>query len=117
MICNAGESKSSKPNNEKFKDWEKMFNQNFFSATNIIESSKNHLIKSKGLIIGISSAAGSKVLRGAPITYSTSKAALSFYLQSLSHYMGQRVRVNIITPGNILFAGSIGKKIKKINQK
>ena len=115
LICNAGESKSSKPNNEKFKDWEKMFNQNFFSATNIIESSKNHLIKSKGLIIGISSAAGSKVLRGAPITYSTSKAALSFYLQSLSHYMGQKgVRVNIITPGNILFAGSTWeKKLKK----
>ena len=119
LICNTGESKSSKPNSEKFKDWKKMFDQNFFSATNVIESSKNHLIKSKGLIIGISSAAGSKVLRGAPITYSTSKAALSYYLQSLSLYMGQKgVRVNIITPGNIMFAGSTWeKKLKKNRSK
>ena len=119
LICNAGESKSSKPNYEKFKDWKKMFDQNFFSATNIIESSKKHLIKSKGLIIGISSAAGSKVLRGAPITYSTSKAALSYYLKSLSFYMGEKgVRVNIITPGNIMFVGSTWeKKLKKNRSK
>ena len=96
-----------------------MFDQNFFSATNIIESSKKHLIKSKGLIIGISSAAGSKVLRGAPITYSTSKAALSYYLKSLSFYMGEKgVRVNIITPGNIMFVGSTWeKKLKKNRSK
>lgn len=119
LICNAGESKSSKPNSERFRDWKKMFDQNFFSATNIIESSKKYLIKSKGLIIGISSAAGSKVLRGAPITYSTSKAALNYYLQSLSLYMGHKgVRVNIISPGNIMFAGSTWeKKLKKDRSK
>ena len=115
LICNAGESKSCKPNKENYKDWNKMFNQNFFTTSNLIENSKKYLVASKGEIISISSAAGIKFIKGAPITYSTAKAAINFYLQSLSSYLGsQGVRVNIIAPGNILFKGSTWeKKIKK----
>jgi len=115
LICNAGESKSCKPNTENYKDWIKMFNQNFFTTSNLIENSKKYLIASKGEIVSISSAAGIKFIKGAPITYSTAKAAINFYLQSLSSYLGsQGVRVNIIAPGNILFKGSTWeKKIKK----
>ena len=29
LICNAGQSKSSKPNKENYGEWVKMFNQNF----------------------------------------------------------------------------------------
>ena len=112
LICNAGQSKSSKPNKEHYEEWVKMFNQNFFTTSNLVENAKKYLKVSRG---EISSAAGSKVLRGAPITYSTAKAALNFYLKSLSTYLGKEgVRINIIAPGNILFKGSTWeKKIKK----
>ena len=53
LICNVGESKSSS-NKENFPEWKKMFNQNFFTATNAIEASKK-IIESKGSIICISS--------------------------------------------------------------
>ena len=76
IICNAGESKSSQPNNENFKEWNKMFKQNFFTASNVIESSKKYLEKTNGKIICISSICGNELVKGAPITYSTAKAAL-----------------------------------------
>ena len=76
--------------------------------------SKN-LIKNKGKIICISAGAGTKFVKGAPITYSTAKAALNFYLQGLAFYLGQEgVRINIVAPGNTMFKGSTWwKKIKK----
>ena len=119
LICNVGESKSCLPNKENFSDWNKMFNQNFYSATNAIESSKKKLTQNKGSIICISSICGNELVKGAPITYSTSKAALNFYLKSLSHYLSfLGVRINIVSPGNIYFKGSVwDKKMKKDKKK
>jgi NAD(P)-dependent dehydrogenase (short-subunit alcohol dehydrogenase family) len=115
IVCNIGSSKSCKPSNENYNEWIKTFNQNFFSTTNAIESSKKYLLKSKGSIICISSICGNEFIRNAPITYSTAKAALNFYAKSLSHYLGPKgVRINIISPGNLLFNGSVWeKKLKK----
>tara|TARA_B100001057_G_scaffold476480_1_gene544560 strand:+ start:45486 stop:46247 length:762 start_codon:yes stop_codon:yes gene_type:complete len=115
LVCNIGESKSCIPTKETYNEWIKMFNQNFFSAANIIECLQKNLVKSKGKIICISAGAGTKFVKGAPITYSAAKAALNFYLQSLAFYLGQEgVRINIIAPGNTMFKGSTWwKKIKK----
>ena len=116
VICNAGESKSCSPGKENFMDWEKMFKQNFFSASNIIENTKKHLIKSSGKIICISSICGNEIIKGAPITYSTAKAALNFYVKSLSHYLPKNVSINIISPGNILFKNSLWERKMKLNK-
>ena len=119
LICNIGESKSSLPNKETYEEWKKMFDQNFYTAINAIEASKKYLIKSKGSIICISSICGNELIKGAPITYSVSKAALNFYAKSISHYLGQQgVKINVISPGNLMFKNSVWyKKIKKNKNK
>ena len=117
VICNAGESKSCKPGKENFKDWNKMFNQNFFSASNVIENSKIYLKKTNGKILCISSICGNELIKGAPITYSTAKAALNFYVKSLSHYLPKNITINLISPGNILFNNSVWDKKIKVNKK
>jgi len=119
LICNVGESKSSLPNKENFYEWQKMFKQNFFTSTNAIEAAKKKLIESKGSIICISSICGNELVKGAPITYSTAKAALNFYIKSLSHYLSfQGVKINAVSPGNIFFKGSVwDKKMKKNKNK
>ena len=50
-----------------------MFGQIFYYS-NIIENTKKYLEKSKGKIICIS-VCGNELIKGSPITYSTSKAA------------------------------------------
>lgn len=117
IICNAGESKSCSPNTENFKEWNKMFNQNFFTSSNVIESSKKYLQKTNGKIICISSICGSELIKGAPITYSTAKAALNFYVKSLSHYLPKNITINLISPGNILFEGSVWDRKIRENKK
>ncbi|MDC0393496.1 SDR family oxidoreductase [Candidatus Pelagibacter sp.] len=117
VICNAGESKSCSPNNENFNEWNKMFKQNFFTASNTIESAKKFLEKTKGKIICISSICGNELIKGAPITYSTAKAALNFYVKSLSHYLPKNISINLVSPGNILFQGSVWDKKIKENKK
>jgi len=118
IVCNVGSGKSAKPGMENYQDWQMSLKKNFFSATNIIEASKKHLIKSKGNIICISSICGSEYIEGAPITYSVAKSALNSYVKMSSKILGKKnVRINAISPGNIFFKGSDWEKKLKKNKK
>ena len=107
LVCNVGSGDSCKPGEENYDEWLKMFNINFLSATNMIEASKNYLINSKGSIVCISSICGNEVIKEAPIPYSVAKSALNSYVKSISIPLGEfGIRINAISPGNILFQGS-----------
>ena len=107
IVCNVGSGKSVKPGNENYEEWQKVFNQNLWSTTNIVEAGKVALKKTNGVFICISSICGHEVIDNAPITYSTSKAALNFYIKAISRPLGKEgIRINGISPGNILFKGS-----------
>ncbi len=111
LVCNVGSGRSVRPGQESYEEWQKVFAKNFFSTTNIIESCKHKLKETKGSIICISSICGHEVIDNAPITYSTAKAALNFYIKGISRSLGKDgIRINGISPGNILFEGSIWEK-------
>ena len=114
LICNVGSGNSVPPGEETYAEWQKSFAQNLWSATNVIEASRNSLIKSKGVIVCISSICGHEVISGAPITYSAAKAALNSYVRGSARSLGAHgVRINAVAPGNIIFAGSVwDKKLK-----
>ena len=84
IICNVGSGASVAPGEETHREWLRVLGQNFFSATNIIESGVKHLRETKGIIICISSICGSEVVPGAPITYSVAKTALNAYVKGIS---------------------------------
>ncbi len=115
LICNVGNGKSVPPGNESPEEWQKVFANNLWSTTNMVEASWDLLSKNKGVVVCISSICGIEVIPSAPITYSTAKAALNHYVKSISKPLGKHgVRINAIAPGNILFEGSVwDKKIKK----
>ncbi len=115
LICNVGSGKSVKPGNENFSEWQEVFSKNFFSATNCIESAKSHLSKSNGCIVCISSICGSEFIEGAPVTYSVAKSSINSYVKLISRSLSDNnIRINAISPGNIIFDGSTWEnKIKK----
>ncbi len=107
LICNLGNGSSVPPGEEKPNEWERIFNLNFFSTTNLIESTKNLMIKTGGNIVCISSICGSEIL-GAPLTYSCAKAALNHYVRGISRPLAKKnIRINAVAPGNLLFPGSV----------
>lgn len=111
LICNVGSVKSVPPGQENYDEWLKSFKINFLSATNLVEASLEHLSKTKGVIVCISSICGLEVIKDAPITYSISKSALNMYVKGMSKPLGEKgIRINAIAPGNINFEGSVWHK-------
>jgi 3-oxoacyl-[acyl-carrier protein] reductase len=108
LVCSVGGGHSVAPGRETPADWLNIFCLNFLSATNVIESSLVELEESEGVILCISSICGLEVIPGAPLTYSSAKAALNSYVRGIARPLGKkRIRINAIAPGNILFEGSV----------
>ena len=82
------------------KEWEDSWNTNFTSALNVTRVFSNVITQNKGSITFISSIAGIEFV-GAPISYSTAKAALNSFTKTLSQKLAPNVRVNSVAPGNI----------------
>lgn len=115
LICNVGLSRSVKPGLEDSYEWQKILNANLHSTTNMIKVAEEHLGKTSGSIVCISSIAGLDILNDAPITYSTAKAALNFYIRGISRPLAKKgIRINGVAPGNIMFKNSVWeRKIKE----
>lgn len=108
VICNVGSGRSVKPGQENIKAWKDAFDTNFYSTTCVVEAAKPYLKVSKGVIICISSICGNEVIPGAPVTYSVAKAALNAYIKGISRPLGDEcIRICGISPGNVLFEGSV----------
>ena len=68
-------------------------------------------------MVAISSIAGIEYI-SAPISYSASKSAVNTLIKNLSKIYGDKIRINGVSPGNILFDGSVwDKKLKKNKSK
>jgi 3-oxoacyl-[acyl-carrier protein] reductase len=111
LVCCVGGGHSVAPGHESPSEWNNMFALNLWSATNVIESSVAALELSKGAILCISSICGLEVIPGAPLTYSSAKAALNSYVKGIAKPFGKKgIRINAIAPGNIFFEGSVWAK-------
>lgn len=118
LVCNIGGGKTAKPLKEELKDWNEMFELNFLSTVSIIKYCTPLLEKSQGAIVCISSIAGIENI-GAPIPYSVSKSALNVFIKGMTSHLAKRmIRINGISPGNIIFKGSTWEeKIKEDRKK
>jgi 3-oxoacyl-[acyl-carrier protein] reductase len=111
VVCNVGSGRSVPPGSEDFDEWQRVFAENLWSTTNIVEAASESLTKNKGSIVCTSSICGLEVVPAAPVTYSAAKAALHAYVRGISRPLGKRgIRINAIAPGNILFEGSVWEK-------
>ena len=117
LICNLGFSKASGAiGGEKYDDWMKSLKYNLISSTQLIVESKKYLKKSKNPnIVCIGSIAGS-ITMNAPVSYSSSKAALIHFVKNQSKLLSKNnIRINMISPGNVIFPGGIWDKKLKNN--
>ena len=117
LVCNVGSGASVEPGSENHEEWQRVFSNNLWSTTNMVEEAKDLLAKSNGAIVCISSICGQKIIPNAPVTYSVAKSALNTYIQLISIPLGKKnIRINAVAPGNILFKGSIWDKKLKENK-
>ncbi|HYA71708.1 MAG TPA: SDR family oxidoreductase [Roseiarcus sp.] len=86
----------------EFEDWSKVFQVNFFAPALLARGLSAELERAKGVIVNVTSIAGSRVHPFAGVAYATSKAALAALTREMAADFGPRgVRVNAISPGEI----------------
>ena len=105
VVANVG-STSIQPVPESTQDWIDAFKANFIGSA-ILAIKVMPYLKDRPdpNIIFISSIAGNETI-GAPISYASSKAMVNYFSKSLaSSDMGEKVRFNVVSPGNIFFPG------------
>lgn len=101
VISNVGNGKGTQMPVSDKAVWDRSWDTNFNSALNTSRVFASDLLKTMGSLIFISSIAGMEFV-GAPTDYSTAKAALIAFSKSLSYRLAPNVRVNIVSPGNIM---------------
>lgn len=123
LICNVGSGKSVNVLDEDVTEFKRMLQINLLNTVGIVDELipllgqkpfKNHChpsITFIGSICGIESI-------GCPVAYASAKSALISYAKNISFPLGRKgVRVNVVSPGNIMFPGSTWEQKIKENHK
>jgi len=86
-----------------FKKWNYILNVNTFSPVSIAIAAKPWLEKHQGSVVNITDIYGEFPVLKDHAAYSTSKAALIFLTKYLALALGEKIRVNAVSPGVITF--------------
>jgi 3-oxoacyl-[acyl-carrier protein] reductase len=117
IIFCVGNSAAFKSETNKVNNFLDSYKNNFLTFVSLVENYIKIYKNIKTNIIAISSIAGVKAIN-APIEYSVSKAALNFYCKIKSKELIQHgIKLNVISPGNILMNNNNWAKKIKINKK
>ena len=104
VVANVGSGKSMLGWDIPLSEYQRIFDLNFFSTVLLATKAAKHMQKNGGHIIGIASIAGCESI-GAPLPYMAAKTAVLSYLKGLSDVLAPKIRVNAISPGNMLTVG------------
>lgn len=112
LICNLGTGRSVPPLQEDEAEWRRLLDINLLAATSLVRRLLPLLERRAAVggaapsIIVISSICGVEAL-GCPVAYAAAKSALIAYAKNIARPLGEKgVRVNVVSPGNIIFPGS-----------
>ncbi len=95
IVCNVGSGKNIDSSNPQDR-WDYFMKVNLFSATNIVDHALP-LLKNSSVTV-ISSICGDSVIDGAPVEYSTAKAALNQYIKVMAKKYARKQRVILKQP-------------------
>lgn len=105
LVANVGSGKGTAGWNVPSGEWDSIFAENLFASIWLAQAAIPAMSGGSGSIVFISSICGVEAT-AAPLPYSAAKAALNNYAKNLSRVVAdQKIRVNVVAPGNILFPG------------
>jgi len=108
LVCNVGSGKTHGNEVSVTDTWSHFLNINLNSTTYLVNSALESLKESKGNVVAISSICGIDPTIEAPVGYTTAKAALEMFMKTMASRNGKLgVRFNVVSPGNVLFEGSV----------
>ena len=113
VVANIGDGRSVPDPIPQQEQWQNLWNVNFETSLITARTFFPMLENSSGTLLFVSSITALEAF-GAPIDYSTAKSAVVAFSKNLARKVADRVRVNVIAPGNVNFPGSSwDEKIKQ----
>jgi len=116
LVCNIGSGKSVPPLDEDVTEFQRMLDINLLNAVGIVNKLFSLLERTvtkdecSPSVTFVGSICGVETL-GCPVAYASAKSALVSYAKNISFPLGRKgVRVNVVSPGNIMFPGSTWEK-------
>lgn len=112
LVCNIGSGRSVTPLEEDMAEFQRMLDINLLTAVAMVrkmlpvlqqDASSRNVSKS---ITFVGSICGVEAI-GCPVAYAAAKSALETYMKNIARPLGPKIRVNMVSPGNILFPGSV----------
>ena len=111
LVANLGTGAGKPGWQQDESEWVRLFDANFFASVRLAQAAVPHLsaaatsVARAGSILFVSSIVAVEATP-APLPYSAAKAALTNYAKNLARLLApEKIRVNTICPGNILFPG------------
>lgn len=105
LVANVGSGKGTAGWDLGSGEWDSIFAENLFASIWLAQAAIPAMSGGSGSIVFISSICAVEATP-APLPYSAAKAALNNYAKNLSRVVAdQKIRVNVVAPGNILFPG------------
>lgn len=106
VIANIGSGRSVAGWDVDDDEWLRMFNLNFFGAVRLCREAIRVMKNNRGgNIVCISSIAGCESI-SAPLPYSTAKTAILSFVKNTGNIVAKYgIRINAVSPGNVLFKG------------
>lgn len=111
LVCNIGSGKSVPVLSEDDTEFRRVMDINLHTAQHAVQAllpllEKNGTDGTNTSIIFVSSICGCEIL-GCPTAYAAAKSALNTYAKTIARPLGgKNIRVNLLSPGNVLFPGS-----------
>ena len=113
VVANVGDGRGVADPIQDNQQWESSWSANFDTSLVTARAFFPMLESSSGTLLFISSIAALEAF-GAPVAYSTAKAAVVAFSKNLARKVAGKVRVNVLAPGNVNFPeSSWQEKIEK----
>lgn len=105
VVANLGSGQGKPGWKQDEAEWRRLFNLNFFGSVRLAQAAIPYMQAQGGSVLFVGSIVALEATL-APLPYSAAKAALVNYSKNLSRAVAdQRIRVNYLAPGNVLFPG------------
>lgn len=105
VVANVGNGRSVPDAIPESDHWQNVWRTNFETALFSARAFLPSLEASQGSLLFIASITGLEAF-GAPVDYSTAKSAVIAFAKNVARKVADKVRVNVIAPGNVHFPGS-----------
>jgi 3-oxoacyl-[acyl-carrier protein] reductase len=117
LVCNVGSGVALSNEVSISAMWSHFLSLNLNSATYLVNSALASLKETRGNVVAISSICGEDPTINAPVGYVTAKAGLEMFMKTMAARSGKDgVRFNVVSPGNVLFEGSVWDQKIKSNE-